>query len=275
MTSLIAWVGVDSRGPASFYFASDSRVSWSHDAHWDAGRKLFNCRESPDLFGYCGDVLFPSLFLNQWAHAVDLGAAADHPPDARHLSFVATAQGSLGAYPPQQRRPFTVLHSSREESGMASVFHLWRTDWNSSSGWSDEKLDLPTESVLVLAVGSGTSTITRYDSAWQKTEAGRTSRAVFSAFCDSLASGHDRFSGGPPQLVGLYRTGAGESFGVIYQDRRYLLGVQIPAEEAGRAEIEWRNELFERCDGVSMQRLTGAQRHSRPRQFFHSGERAG
>jgi hypothetical protein len=179
MTSLIAWIGVDSRGPASAYLASDSRISWASGAHWDIGRKLFTSEKSADLF--------------------------------------------------------------------------------------DDAVMLPSESVLVLTVGSGESTVARYDAAWRKTEVGRTSRAVFSAFCEALKSGADHFSGGAPQLVGIYRRGHGETFGVIYQGERYVLGVSISSDQAGKLAVEWRNELFERCDGPSMERLEGAQRHSRPR----------
>lgn len=265
MTSLIGWVGIDSRGPASFYLASDSRISWAQGAHWDMGRKLFTCRHSPDLFGYCGDVLFPSLLLSQVSQRIDLESKTSQGADVRHAALVGVAEASLERYPAVQRRAFTILHCARDLSGMISVFHLWRTSWDPLNGWSDEKIKLPTESVLVLAVGSGESAVASYDDAWRRSEVGRTSRAVFSAFCDSLRSGSDPFSGGAPQLVGLYRTGVGEPFGIIYQNARYLLGLPISSEEAALMEVEWRNELFERCDALSMECLSGAQRHARPK----------
>ena len=265
MTSLIAWLGVDSRGPASFYLASDSRISWAPGVHWDLGRKLFTCWHSPDLFGYCGDVLFPSLVLSQVSQRLDLTSKAISSAEARHRVVVSTAEASLGKYPTGQRRGFTILHCARASSGMTSVFHLWRTDWNMSTGWSDQGIELPTQSVLVLAVGSGESTVASYHAQWRHSEAGRTSRSVFSAFCDSLKRGTDAFSGGAPQLVGLYRTGVGESFGIIYRGDRHLLGLPVGPTEATVVDIEWRNELFERCDGSTMERLTGAQRHARPK----------
>jgi hypothetical protein len=57
----------------------------------------------------------------------------------------------------------------------------------------------------------------------------------------------------------------GESFGIIYQNARYLLGLPTASEEAVLMEVEWRNELFERCDALSMERISGAQRHARPK----------
>ena len=61
MTSLLAWVGVDSRHLSSIYLASDSRISWGDVANWDFGRKLFASTKYPEIIGYVGDVLFPSL----------------------------------------------------------------------------------------------------------------------------------------------------------------------------------------------------------------------
>jgi hypothetical protein len=276
MTSLIAWIGVDSRGPASFYLASDSRISWGPGTHWDVGRKLFTSDKSPDLFGYCGDVLFPSLFLSQVSHLIDLRAGPNQvdkatfgpnqgaTPEMRHESLVSLAQTSFGRYPALQQRAFSILHCSRQSSGMSSVFHLWRTDWSPGTAWHDEEIVLPTESVLVLSVESGASTVSLYDAEWRQTGAGRTSRAVFSAFCDALRGGGDQFSGGAPQLVGLYRKGFGEACGVIYRGVRYPFGLPIDRDKAVALPVEWRNELFERCDGRSMDRLQGTQRHCRP-----------
>jgi hypothetical protein len=274
MTSLIAWTGVDSRGPASFYLASDSRLSWSRGVCWDHGRKLFNCLRSPDVFGYCGDALFPSLFLSQAVSLVDIHATtAASSARARHEAVVVAAQKALNAYPVAQRRPFSVLHASREGGNMTSVFHVWRTDWSVEEGWRDEELPLPTESVLVLAVGSGRKPVSTFDAAWRRSDVGRTSRAVFSAFCDALRSADDPFSGGAPQLVGLYRAGYAETFGVIYRNSRYMLGTEVSAEIAGALTTEWRNELFERCDSESMLVLQGAQRHARPKQLSAQSER--
>jgi hypothetical protein len=268
MTSLIAWIGVDSRGPSSAYLASDSRISWSSSAAWDIGRKLFAAGRSPDIFGYCGDVLLPSLLLGQVSEILALGSTSDcyASPLKRHHAVVRLAEASLNAYPADKRSPFTLLHCARESDGMNTIFHLWRTDWDMQRGWSDAAVALPTESVLALQIGSGAATVSYYDAAWRQTSVGRTSRAVFSAFCDALASGSDSHSGGAPQLVALYRKGSGEHLGVVYNGVPYVLGMPRSHDEAAALRVEWRNELFERCDGASTQRLPGAQQHSRPRE---------
>ena len=58
----------------------------------------------------------------------------------------------------------------------------------------------------------------------------------------------------------------GVVFGVIVDGQRCLRGAALSTDEATRAEVEWRNELFERCDPATMQRLPSAQPHARPKQ---------
>ena len=50
MTSFIAWLGVDSRGPTSMYFASDSRISWDKvPGVWDCGQKVFAANAGAEI----------------------------------------------------------------------------------------------------------------------------------------------------------------------------------------------------------------------------------
>ena len=55
----------DSRKISSFYIASDSRFSWTKNVKFDYGRKVFALTNSPDILGYCGDVLYLTTILNQ------------------------------------------------------------------------------------------------------------------------------------------------------------------------------------------------------------------
>lgn len=147
---------------------------------------------------------------------------------------------------------------------MQSQFDVSAISWDAKTGWKQEFFPMPTTSGIIKAWGSGQGAVDKWYQRWLSTRQGsRTSRSVFSAFCDALAAGEDSFTGGAPQLVGLYRQGMGETFGVIFAGSRYVLG--IPSQDLPLANpIEWRNALFERCDGQTMQRLDEAQRHSRP-----------
>ena len=81
--------------------------------------------------------------------------------------------------------------------------------------------------------------------------------------------------GGPPQLVGIYRkpkTGA-KNFGIIREKKRYFLGIEVPKKAGYFDNIEWRNDLFELCDGITMNRIKDAMRqpdHLRRDKFSNS-----
>lgn len=267
MTSLVSWIGVDSRSPASIYLASDSRISWGDKSHWDCGRKLFASRNYPEILGYFGDVLFPSQVLGQLIDLIDsdLLFNVEDSPDSKWLKISSTVRKSFEGYPDESSHRFSIVYCTREDSGMASIFHMSMLSWEPGEGWTDEQwIDLPKQSDIIAVFGSGEKAISKWYSYWSGTREKRTSRSVFSAFCDALQSEEDEQSGGAPQLVGIYRKGAAESFGVIFKCQRYLLG--LPVDESDSLDaVEWRNSLFERCDWRTMKSLEGAQRHSRPR----------
>src|SRR5258708_7028877 len=123
---------------------------------------------------------------------------------------------------------------------------------------------VPERSALLVSEGSGASAVKKYYERWQKSHSADTSRAVFSAFCESITSQNDPLTGGAPQLAGLYRVGPGRLYGVIHDGQRYFAGATLIGAEQTET-IEWRNHLFERVAGIKKQRLPGAQKHD-PRQ---------
>lgn len=270
MTSLICWVGVDSRGPASVYLASDSRISWKDPtAHriWDVGRKLFAPRTSPEVLGYVGQVLFPSQVLSQVIDLIDarLLFPENASPEWKRGAIFSEVRRHFDLYPVDRNQIFTIVYATRHSLGMRSTFHVATLSWEPQSQWKEESLETPSVSQIVKAWGSGQAAVDRWYDRWLSTrQGGRTSRSVFSAFCDALASGEDSFTGGAPQLVGLYRQGAAQMFGVVFNGARYVFGVPITDPSLAGA-LEWRNAVFERCDGLTGLRLVGAQVHTRPR----------
>ena len=265
MTSLIAWVGIDSRGQTSAYLASDSRISWGDSASWDTGGKLFASSRFPEIFGYCGDVTFPSQILPHTIEQIDsnLLLQQEDTIDIKINKIFHNIQKDFNNYPEKLNKGFDILHFSRENCGMKTIFHLSKIKWNNRDKWRIESLPLPEQSGLVNYVGSGANSIFQWYRRWQNSEIKGTSRSVFSAFCDSITSGEDPYTGGAPQLVGLYRKGAGKRFGIIHAGNRYINGKLI--EEIGNINsVEWRNSLFERCDGQSMEILPNAQRQPKP-----------
>ena len=83
------------------------------------------------------------------------------------------------------------------------------------------------------------------------------------SFFEALESGVDAFSGGPPQLTGLWRIGNGRTFGIHWQGHRYVSGTEFPAG-GDASRFDWFNKLFERCDGETGQLLKGAARQPKP-----------
>jgi hypothetical protein len=212
MTSIAVWVGVDTHGPASAYIATDSRISWPSQGSWDSGRKAFASCAFPDIFGYSGDVLFPSLLLSQFVTALDIGAAVDR--SARMLdrakALEQMARLTMKGFPNIHRQPFEIIYCGRDGEGLLSEFNVHVLSWSPKNDWHREVRQIPTKSsMLVFNTGSGSQSIAKSMALWNESAQGGTSRAVYSAFVEALKGGSDPNSGGPPQLVGLYRKWVG------------------------------------------------------------------
>jgi hypothetical protein len=254
MTSLAAWPGIDSRGLSTLYIVADSRISWPGSSDcWELGAKVFASSITPDIFGFYGDVLVPSTVIPRLVEGPVLEPHAN--AQDRHDVLVQALRQSAEALPASRKGAFGVLHGGRNGSGMNSTRLLWHTHWSFKDGWTDAPVVLKDASALTIALGSGELVIENHQAA-ARSELGDFSRAVFTGFCDALVSGQDSFSGGAPQLVGLYRHGGGMHFGTFFRGKSYFRGLE--AAHLSLPQIEWRNELFERCDS-SGKLIKGAQ----------------
>jgi hypothetical protein len=213
-----------------------------------------------------GQVLFPSQALSQAQDLITAGLLFknDATPTEKRDAIFDIVKSLFRTYPIERDRPFTIVFSTRSSQGMNAKFYVFILSWN-MDGWKEEELPVPATSGIIKAWGSGEIVVNRWYKRWMNTrQGGRTSRSVFSAFCDALASAEDPMTGGAPQLVGLYREGGSVGFGVVYGVGRHILGVPLN-DQALLNNVEWRNPLFERCNGKTMKLLEGAQRHMRPR----------
>lgn len=272
MTSIVLWVAVDAHGPTSINLASDSRISWSNAqkiSHvWDFGRKLFASKKYPEILGYCGDVLFPSQVIGQIVEHIDTGILFDinDAPEIKLQKILKLVQQSFSDYPNNfnEWQGSEIVYCTRQNCDVKSIFYAWILRCTSDKGWSvGRPLTIPTTSGIIEILGSGKTIVKKYFNKLNDSELRGTSRIVFTAFCDALKSNEDPRTGGVPQLVAIHRTGTAKSFGVIYNNERYLLGLPVDQEDKWEG-VNWRNELFERCDGMTMSVLDGAQRHARP-----------
>lgn len=262
MTTLIGWIGVDSRRATSVYLASDSRFTWTDGSFWDYGKKLFSPKSGNELLGYCGDVLFTSQVLSQVLDQMDAGVFAlpDAPPDIRADHLMLALQVAQDTYPESQRKPFEVAYVARTGQNMAATFYVATLSWANGNFTKSIKA-LPTESGCILALGSGGNAFDRrVRQLTSRDKNKRTSRLMYTAFCDHILSHEDRNTGGSPQLVGLFSSGPAQVFGIIHNGERWISGARIPPTQSFTSGLPWRDDLFQVCDGATMSLATGAQR---------------
>lgn len=265
MTLLVCWAGIDTHGTSSLYIASDSRIFWSKSTTFDAGRKVFAFAKWPDVLGYCGDVLFPSIALNQIVDLADAGLlfAPSFSPKQKFQAIFDKLTDLCSVYPALSaglaNNKLMIVHGSRDPKNNKDFFchSISRT---AEGRWRGEEMPMPQASDVLFSLGTGASDFQANYLRYRSGPTKDTSRAVFHCFCDALSNSQDPTVGGPPQLVGLIRKPNSTAFtvGVIYEDKRTFLGVHID-NLRNFDTVPWRNANFELCDGRTMQRLLNAQ----------------
>ncbi len=265
MTLLVAWTGVDTHGTASAYVAADSRVTWGALAKFDLGRKVYGLDNFPDIFGYCGDVLFPTLVLGQISEMADAGLLFDlnATPIKKSDAVALKLREQFDKYPADVNEitadVIQVLHISRDLANPPE-FKAYLYQWHRAHGWSKSELTLPGQSGLLSVLGSGAVDFKNRFKKYNVGPTKGTSRAVFHCFCQTVASGTAPGVGGAPQLVGLYRGKEPKAvkYGIIVGNSRFIFGASIE-DTVSPGGVEWRNDLFEICDGNTKQRRQDAQ----------------
>jgi hypothetical protein len=279
MTSLAVALAVDSRGPNALYIVTDSRITFLSGGGgvWNIGQKTFASTRSPDIFGFVGDSIFPPAVLRQLLDQVNCGLLYDEAVDAqqRHSILLRTFRRAInqrsGTVPISD---FAVFHGARDGQLMKSNFRLWETRYFAQSKtWKDYERKLLTDrSYFAHIDGSGANYVINRGKEWISTDAEGTSRAAIWSFCNALREGGDRYSGGAPQLVGIWRVGTAQVFGFRWNGKPYVAGAEVSKSFAVNFEnIRWFNHRFQRCDGVTGKRLKSAARHSKPKKISALG----
>lgn len=259
MTTLICWCGLDSRAPSSLYVATDSRFSWPSAAHWDRGRKILVRAQAAAVLAFAGDVTFGQNLL--------IGLGEDTLTDSQLEERLHALSSS---FPIGSLEGTALVFARRIGEGMAAQFIVTAFECEGRS-WRIRNHPIPTEhSDIVCAYGSGRAIALSELRHWVNHDvSGRTSRSVFSAFCDALRSGRDPRSGGAPQLVATYRQGPATEIGIVWGNELYLCGLS-PLRGFDLTSVKWHNDLFEVCDPNTMSRRPGAQPHARRRSPIRS-----
>ncbi len=273
MTTLISWVGVDSQRIGSVYIASDSRITWMDDQErWDSTQKVFSSRNYPEIFGYSGRAEFVVHIMHQLINNIDdkILVAKDDSFEKKFKKIMVFLNEKSQSLSAKRRGSGTIIYATRIGFKMDSTFHVAEIKFN-ADGISGREVALPSFSNVVASAGTGAVIQGSANEKWCVKDKLKTdkvkghvpkgySRFVFSALCETINDERDKYTGGAPQLVGLYKHTTGSNFGVIFNGKRYLNGKEISCDQARSTDVEWRNELFELCDGVTMTRLAGAQK---------------
>lgn len=117
MTMMASWVACDTHGISSAYIVSDSRITWDKMIYYDYGKKVFASSLYPELFGYAGDVLFPSIVLSQILELIDSGVLLTKKmtcSEKNSLVFEKICE-SISKYPDiMGNNPVHIMHISRD-----------------------------------------------------------------------------------------------------------------------------------------------------------------
>ena len=263
MTLVVAWIGVDSRKVTSAYIATDSRITWNTKLlnQYDNAKKTFSFKNTADIVGFCGEVLFPSIILNQIKELADEGLLFS-PDDSASLRSDIIQRYVIEhykKYPPGLIAPISIIHIGREYE--TPNFYCRIISCEKSGEWKNKEVELPAKSGVLYVDGSGRSAFQSYYEEFQKTHNHNTSRNVFQSFCYTLAHPTGVTYGGSPQLVGIYAkpTSASKTFGIIHDNKLYYMGARLSAIQ-GENNIEWRNDFFEICDGTTKKKMPNAQK---------------
>jgi hypothetical protein len=266
MTLIVSWIGVDSRKISSLYIAGDSRISWADKAKFDNGKKIFGCKNHPVIIGYCGDVQFPSLAINQIVELADNGLLfpENSTNEEKFFSFNLKLKELFDKYPSEiygvADKSLEIIFASRNQE---TDFLCTKIKWlKSNNSWTFETLPFSKHSDKIFVIGSGKKEFEEKFEDFLKSNEAKTSRAVFQCFCETLENINDTYCGGAPQLVGLYNRANSQQFGIVHQNKLYLNGFELESSETNN-KIEWRNKLFEICDGNTKLIKPNAQRQPR------------
>jgi hypothetical protein len=272
MTTLQSWISYSDTGespdlPRAVYLASDSRITWGQsDRRWEAGRKVFAPNFEPHLFGFCGDVVLPALIIGQVVSAIDAGVlfGREATGNERHEAVLRAVERGVASAIMTPTMDFSIHHVYREKNWPQTHFRAWTIFYSSNQrSCKSQELGMLSKTGVVGAYGSGRKSAEAHHDLWQATESAGRSRAILSAFCDSIRSGKDPLSGGPPQLAALYTKGAPVQIGMFFEGRRYLNGLEL---EVGPnlTNAEWRDCLGQVINPETGGVIEGARRFGRP-----------
>jgi hypothetical protein len=248
---LLVWCGL--KGHVVHKYRGGQQVLLGGSPQWNRGRKLAIRSQQAEVIAFAGHVIFG---LNFMVGLPDASMTDDGLQDRlSQLSADYPIEGLKGA---------VFIRARRVGQGMAARFVVTSHRYLKGKWNVTEHAVSSVQSEVVCSFGSGSNSARSEVNEWMA-QAGNTSRSVFSGFCDSLRAKRDPYTGEPPQLACIYREFPARELGVVWNDQLYFGGL-TPPPDLDISTVEWRNDLFERCDPHTRLRLPDAQRQARPRE---------
>lgn len=256
MTLIVGWLACDQRGPCSAYIASDSRISNTR-SFYDNSQKTFALKNTPDILGYCGEVLFTYQILTRITSICDAGMLLSSNMDYRERNEIIFNE-------------ITKAHLTYKlNSDSIIIYHIGRNKkrlfdanvyiWNGRI-WTNSNIDTNySKSMKLFSDGSGKNEFETNFLNFKNENNEGTSRNYFHCFCDIIKKMKDKHTGGVPLLVGLYNGNKfnGMYHGIIIDEQAYYQGLKVE-NMYEMSNIRWYNEKFEICDWNTKRRQAGA-----------------
>jgi len=252
MSTVVVWGTNEGTGKiGSCYVASDSR--FSNGKSWDYGQKVYSLNEN-GIVAYVGDVLYPLTIIPQIIELInnEIIFKKDETNDNKIQKVFEYLKRSSQDFLNTLKTTtiiFVFVHNKKFDSYKVTFNPIKYNNLEMKAG-------------KAFAFGSGASTyrkklnkvpnkekVNPYINSTVNERA--YSRYIFQSLDSAIKEGGDQATGGNIQLAGLFKNGTSQLFGIVQNNKRYFLGLEV-TEYSELSHIKWRNENFEDVDPKNM-----------------------
>jgi len=282
MTTLAFWSAYDNHGISSIYISTDSRFTYLDSGGnvvkiCDNSQKTFLSPLTPDIFGiYGGSVGEFHEIISDVIH--ELTVLRSMQMKEEYVSSIAKKI----SYSIKQRNmkspngrivhgfrwvssvEFTFVEYLIEEINGAVSVNVKPVAIKAHEGFDGSYKKLSELVSFCYERASGADSLYAVKRDDKDISQRGFCRWHWQVFCDHIKNPRDEYTGGAPQLVGLYRKWNGINFGIYFNSLPYIYGKRIDATglDSIPDQMKWHDELFQRINKYG-EIIVDAQRHAR------------